>query len=44
MYDALGRKRTYKDNIYKLYNLSWENFTNAMQTKIVSRLGYDSFV
>jgi hypothetical protein len=42
--ESMRRKRTYKDNTFKVYALLWECCAKAMQNKIVSRSDYDSVV
>ena len=42
--EAMRRKRTYEDNMYKLYALLWERCAKAMQNKIASRSDYNSLV
>ena len=42
--EAMRRKRTYEDNMFKAYALLWERCNKAMQDKIASRSDYDSLV
>jgi hypothetical protein len=42
--EAMKRKRTYEDNMFKAYALLWERCAKAMQDKIASRSDYDNVV
>jgi hypothetical protein len=42
--EAMKRKRTYKDNMFKAYALLWERCAKAMQDKIALRSNYDNVV
>jgi hypothetical protein len=42
--EAMRRKRTYEDNMFKAYALLWERCAKAMQNKVASRSDYDSEV
>jgi hypothetical protein len=42
--EAMKRKRTYEDNMFKAYALLWERCAKTKQDKIASRSDYDSVV
>jgi hypothetical protein len=42
--EAMKRKRTYENNMFKAYALLWERCAKAMQDKIASRSYYNNIV